>query len=94
VKKMSLLKGLPKEIEKDNFKDFLEKIKKDFPANEFPELFIHYQETDGKILILGIGKSNECAKQVAKAWEKDPELKKLKLSSTMIRAPKKKFILR
>ena len=56
---MTLLESLPTEIEEGEFNQFLEKIKRDFPASEFAEIFIHYQQVDDKVLILGIGESGE-----------------------------------
>ncbi|MBM3242802.1 hypothetical protein FJZ31_41605 [Candidatus Poribacteria bacterium] len=66
---MTLLESLPKEIEAIEFDKFLEKIKRDFPANKYPELFIHYQQVDDKILILGLGESGECGQQVRRAYK-------------------------
>jgi hypothetical protein len=49
---MTLLENLPREIQKSEFPAFLEKIKADVPAEEFPEIFLHYKEADDKIFIL------------------------------------------
>jgi hypothetical protein len=91
---MALLESLPKEIEEIEFEQFLEKIKRDFPANEFPELFIHYQQADGKVLILGLGKSGECGEQAYRAYKEHPELRKRKSETRLLRAPETKFWLR
>ena len=91
---MTLLESLPKEIKKIEFDKFLENIKRDFPANEFPELFIHYQPLDDKNLILGIGSNRKCAQQALRAFEENPELKKQKSMTQILRAPKKRFLLR
>jgi len=91
---MALLESLPTKIEAIEFDQFLEKIKRDFPANEFPELFIHYQQVDDKILILGIGSNRKCAQQALRAFEENPELKKQKSMTRILRAPKKRFLLR
>lgn len=91
---MSLLENLPKEVKKEEFDEFLEKIKDDFPAEEFPEIFIYYQERDDKFLVLGIGKSNECAEQMVEAYDAEPSLKDKRSTSKMLRAPKTKFLLR
>jgi len=58
------------------------------------ELFIHYHETDSKVLVLGIGKSHNCAEQVARAWEENSALKKLRLRAKLLRPPKAGFLLR
>jgi len=94
VKKMSLLKELPKEVAKEQFEEFLEKIEKDFPADQFPELFVEYQEANSRILILGVGNSNECAEQMLQAFKKDPNLRRRQSKSKMLRAPRTKFLLR
>ena len=91
---MALLESLPTEIEAIEFDKFLEKIKSDFPANEFPEIFIHYQQVDDKILILGIGKSGECGQQARRTYKENPELRKRKSMTRILRAPKKRFLLR
>jgi len=57
---MTLLEELPKEIEANQFNSFLDKIKVEFPVNEYPELFVHYQKVNHKLLILAIGKSSQC----------------------------------
>ena len=91
---MTLLEKLPEEIKKIEFEAFLEKIKKDFPADEFPEIFIHYKQVDDKILILGIGKSGECGEQALRAYRENPELKKYKSGTLLLRAPETGFWLR
>jgi hypothetical protein len=91
---MALLDELPKEVEASKFSEFLESVKTNFPADQFPELFIHYQEIDQKFLVLAIGKSNECAKQMVKAFSKNPSLKAKRGTSLMLRAPRTKFLLR
>jgi hypothetical protein len=72
----------------------LEAIKRDFPANEFPELFIHYQQVDDKIIILGIGKSGECGEQAYRAYKEHPELRKRKSETRLLRIPKTGLLLR
>ena len=91
---MALLGSLPTEIEASGFEEFFEKIKSDFPADEFPELFIHYQQVDGKILILGMGKSGECGEQAYRAYKEHPELKKRKSETRLLRIPKTGLLLR
>ena len=91
---MTLLESLPTEVEEIEFEQFLENIKKDFPANEFPELFIHYQQVDDKVLILGIGKSRECGQQSYRAYKENPELRKRKSATRMLRMPKTGLLLR
>jgi len=91
---MNLLENLPKEIEKEEFDSFLEKVKSDFEAKDFPELFIHYQHVDDKILILGIGNNGECATQAYRAYQENPSLRKHESTTMIIRAPRKRFLLR
>jgi hypothetical protein len=91
---MTLLESLPTEIEVVEFEQFLEKIKRDFPANKYPELFIHYQQVDGKILILGIGKSGECGEQAYRAYREHPEPRKRKSETRLLRIPKTGLLLR
>ena len=91
---MTLLENLPKEIKKIEFEGFLEEIKRDFPADEFPEIFIHYQQVDDKIWILGIGRNAECARQALRAYEENPELKKHPSETRILRAPETGFWLR
>jgi hypothetical protein len=91
---MTLLESLPTEIEVVEFEQFLEKIKRDFPANKYPELFIHYQQVDGKILILGIGKSGECGEQAYRAYREHPEFRKRKSETRLLRIPKTGLLLR
>jgi hypothetical protein len=61
---MSLLKEIPKEIEKDKFDTFKKEILTDHPADESPEIFIYYQEMNDKILVLGLGDISDCAEVV------------------------------
>lgn len=91
---MTLLESLPKEIEKIEFEAFLERIKRDFPANEFPEIFIHYQQVEDKILILGMGRSRECGQQSLRAYKENPELRKRESETRLLRAPETSFWLR
>ncbi len=91
---MTLLGNLPEEIKDIEFDKFLEKIKRDFPASKFPELFIHYQRVDDKILILGLGSNRKCIQQALRAYKENPELKKRRSSTRILRAPKNKFLLR
>ena len=91
---MTLLEELPKEVEENQFHPFLEKIKVEFPVDEYPEIFVHYQKMAHKFLVLAIGKSNQCAEQMVKAFEKNPALKAKRSNSLMLRAPKTKFLLR
>jgi len=90
---MSLL-NLPKEVKKEEFDEFLEKIKEDFPAEEFPEIFIHYQQVDDKVLVLGLGRSAECGEQAYRAYQENPELKKRKSDTRILRLPKTGLLLR
>ena len=91
---MTLLESLPTEIEVIEFEQFLEKIKRDFPADEFPEIFIHYQRVDGKILILGIGSNRKCAQQALRAYKENPEFKKRESETRLLRIPKTGLLLR
>ena len=91
---MTLLESLPTEIEEIEFDQFLEMIKRDFPANKYPELFIHYQQVDDKILILGIGKSGECGQQAYRAYKEHPELRKRISETRLLRIPKTGLLLR
>ena len=88
---MTLLEKLPKEIKKIEFEAFLEKIKRDFPAAEFPEIFIHYKQMDDKILILGLGDSGACGEQALRAYRENPELKKYRSGTLLLRAPANRF---
>jgi len=67
---MNLLEDIPKEIKPEEFGKFLEVIEKEFPANEFPELFVHYQTNNYQIIVLAVGSSNECAEQVVQVFKK------------------------
>jgi uncharacterized protein YutE (UPF0331/DUF86 family) len=91
---MAGLLALPKEVEKEKLEEFLEQVKKDFPAAQFPEIFVHYQETDSRIIIVGIGKSNECAEKMLQVVKRNPELKQGRNKAKMLRAPRTKFLLR
>jgi len=91
---MALLESLPTEIEEIEFEQFLEKIKRDYPADEFPEIFIHYQQVDDKIIILGIGESGECGEQAYRAYKENPELRKRKSETRLLRIPKTGLLLR
>jgi len=91
---MVLLQEGPKEIEKDKFDKFIEEILTNHPVDEFPEVFIYYQEIDDKILVLGLGDINECAEQAFQFLEKNPELRRQKSNVDMIRASRKRFLLR
>jgi len=91
---MNLLEEFPKEIRPEELGEFLEVIEKEFSAAEFPELFVHYQKNNNKIVILAVGSSNECAEQIVKIFKKHPTLRAQSGISKMIRAPKKKFLLR
>jgi len=85
---------LPKEIERERFDEFLEQIKRDFTADEYPELVISYQEMDNKVIVLGLGEGSECAEQTVQAYQENPGLKSRRSKSRILRAPKTKFLLR
>ena len=89
-----LQKGIPKEIDKKEFEAFLQQVKEELPPDEFPEVFVQYRETDGKVIVLGIGESSDCAEQTTRALENKPELKGQKLELKILRAPETRFILR
>jgi len=91
---MSLLENLPKEVKKEEFDEFLSKITSEFPAEEFPEIFIHTTSVNDKILILGLGNNGECARQAVQVYEENPSLKKRRSQTRILRAPKKRFLLR
>lgn len=94
VNKMSLIEGLPKEMAKDKFEEFLKQVRQDFPIGKYPELVISYQEMDNKIVVLGLGEGSECAEQTVQAYQENPELKSRRSKSRLLRAPKTKFLLR
>lgn len=91
---MILPENLPRKIEKIEFEAFLEQLKRDYPANEFPELCIHYQQIGEQILILGIGDNGGCAQQAVRAYRENPELRKGKSGTRLLRAPETGFWLR
>jgi len=91
---MSLLKEVPKELEKDEFDTFKEKILTNHPASEFPEIFIYYQEVEDKILVLGLGDISECAEQAYQFLKGNPELRKRKSDVDMLRVSRTRFLLR
>lgn len=91
---MGLIDELPKEVAKDKFEKFLKQVKRDFSAKEYPELFVEYQERDGKMVILGIGESNECAEQLIRVFNKYPSLREKGTRSKMLRPLRAKFLLR
>ena len=85
---------LPKEISADEFEAFLNQLKADFPAGKFPEIFVQYDKTSEKVIVLGIGKSAECAEQTTHSVEKIPSLKGKPLHLKVVRMPKTRFLLR
>jgi len=85
---------LPKEMKENEFEGFLNKIKVDFPADNFPEIFVQYYKTDEKVIVLGIGKSAECAEQTTYSVGKIPSLKGKQLQLKVVRIPKTRFWLR
>ncbi len=87
-------KGLPREIPSAEFDEFLQKIDEDFPADEYPEIFIQYYKTDEKIIVLGMGESGECGMQVIQSLEKMSYLKAKQLQLKILRIPRRRFILR
>ena len=89
-----LLKEIPKEIEKDKFDTFIEEILTNYPAEKFPEIFIYYQETGDKILVLGLGDISDCAEQAYQFLKENPELRKRKSDVDMLRASRTRFLLR
>ena len=82
------VKDLPKEIPGDKFDEFLEKTEKDFPAEQFPEIFIQYYKTEDKVIVLGMGINGECARQTMQYLEKMPSIKSKKLQLKILRMPK------
>ena len=48
---MSLLENLPKEVKREEFSEFLETIKDDFPASEYPS--IGFSLSEFRILFVG-----------------------------------------
>ena len=91
---MDLREELPREVSLEGFGKFLEVIEKEFPDNEFPELFVHYQKNNHQIVVLAVGSSNECAEQMVQIFKKYPKLRAQSGMSKMIRAPKTNFLLR
>ena len=89
-----LHEGIPKEIDKKEFEVFLQQVEEELSPDEFPEIFVQYRETDGKVIVLGIGESSDCAEQTTQALEKRPELKGRKLELKILRAPDTRFVLR
>ncbi|HIE27974.1 TPA: hypothetical protein EYP66_11875 [Candidatus Poribacteria bacterium] len=61
---------------------------------EFPEIFIYYQEVDDKILFLGLGDISDCAKQAYQFLKGNPELRKRKSNVDILRVFRKRFLLR
>jgi hypothetical protein len=90
VNTMPLLevKDIPKEIPGDKFDEFLEKTEKDFPAEQFPEIFIQYYKDEDNVIVLGMGISGECARQTMQSLEKMPFIKGQKLQLKILRMPK------
>jgi len=71
---MSLFENLPKEVKREEFDEFLENIKDDFPASLFPEIFIHYTKSYKEYDICVITAANEHQArgyQVQLKWRKD-----------------------
>ena len=66
---------LPKEIPEKDFEEFLNKVSVDFPTDKFPEIFVQYYKTGEKVIVLGVGKSAECAEQTTHSVEEIPSLK-------------------
>jgi len=94
VNEVSILKKLPKEMPVGKFEAFLQQIKEDFPADEFPEIFVQYYKNGEKVIILGIGKSAKCARQTIQTLEKIPSLKGEQLQLKVLRIPRTRFLLR
>ena len=87
-------KELPREIEEVKFGEFLQKIEEYFPDEEYPEIFVQYYKTDGKVIVLGMGENGECAMQTIQSLEKIPSLKGKQLQLKILRTTKERFILR
>jgi len=85
---------LPKEMKENEFGEFLNKVKVDFPADKFPEIFVQYYKTGEKVIVLGIGKSAECAEQTTHSVEKISSLKGKQLQLKFLRIPKTGLLLR
>lgn len=85
---------LPQEIPADEFDAFLNQLKVDFPSDKFQEIFVQYDRTGEKVIVLGIGKSAECAEQTTHSLEKIPSLKGKQLQLKVVRMPKTRFLLR
>ena len=85
---------LPKEMKENEFGEFLNKVNVDFPADKFPEIFVQYYKTGGKVIVLGIGKSADCAEQTTHSVEKMPSLKGKQLQLKFLRIPKTGLLLR
>lgn len=85
---------LPQEIPADKFDAFLNQLKVDFPSDKFQEIFVQYDTTGEKVIVLGIGKSAECAEQTTHSLEKIPSLKGKQLQLKVVRMPKTRFLLR
>jgi len=89
VKSMLSL-NLPGEVEKSKFPEFLDKAKEKFPVGE---LLVQYVEIKSKVIILGVGKSGDCAQQTVQALKTNPALKQLDLKLEMLRAPESGYLL-
>lgn len=91
---VNILKELPKEIPADKFEGFLQRIKEDFPVDEFPEIFVQYYKNGERVIILGIGRSAKCARQTIQSLEEVPSLKGKQLQLNVLRIPRTRFLLR
>lgn len=93
LSEVNILKELPKEVPADKFEGFLQQIKEDFPADEFPEIFVQYYKNSEKVIILGIGKSAKCARQTIQSLEEIPSLKGKQLQLKVLRIPRTRFLI-
>ena len=90
-----LKEELPKQIQKERFGEFLEKIRENFPPDKAPELLVQYQEIDtDRILILGFGEEDQCAQQTVEVLRRNPSLKDNEFRLKVLRVPKTKLLLR
>ncbi len=82
------VKDLPKEVPGNKFDEFLQKTEKDFPPEQFPEIFIQYYKDEDNVIVLGMGISGECARQTMLSLERMPSIKGKKLQLKILRMPK------
>lgn len=67
----------PKEMNREQFDNLLEKIDEEYPVDQYPDLYIIYDNLGPDcILVLGIGTKRDVARQLKNAIATNPQLKK------------------